>query len=120
MKIEELTPKQLQDIEDRIHKHIQETPDGCWLWTGCTAYSVRRGKKGQPYGIIYLRKGEGTPSTGKPQSFAVRRVIYHIYNPNSILGELVIEATCGHSLCINPEHLVHVLKRRSLGPNKRG
>lgn len=119
MKIEELTTEQLKDLEDRILRNTEEAPNGCWIWKGSTAYTVRRGKKGKPYGIIYLRRKDSPGWLDKPQSFAVRRVIFRLYNSDVILGELVIESTCGNTLCLHPDHLVHILKRKSLGPKGR-
>jgi len=77
-----LTPSEMRAIWNRI----EETPDGCWIWTG----SLGTGG----YGRIFLRG----------QYWQVHRLLYEIL-VGPVPLDRVLHHECRNEACCNPEHL---------------
>jgi len=77
-----LTPSEFR----RLAARIEESPDGCWLWTGSP------GVRG--YGRIYLRGA----------AWQVHRLIYELF-VGPIPEGLVLHHRCRNKRCCNPAHL---------------
>ena len=65
---------------------IQERPDGCWEWTGS--------RNAAGYGQISIN--------GRTRS--AHRVSYELF-VGPIYDALTIDHLCGHTWCVNPDHL---------------
>ena len=108
--IDNLSSEDLASLESRIQGKVSLGDNECWIWIGSTAWSVRKGRvreKGNEYPVIFC----------KGKMLNVRRVMYTIYKGDTA-GTLSLEAICNNSLCVNPDHLVRMLKRMSRGPKK--
>lgn len=73
-------------IEERLLARIEETDDGCWVWTGA--------QQGAGYGMLRV-DGEG----------ASAHRLAHEEWIGPIPDGLEIDHLCRVRLCINPEHL---------------
>jgi hypothetical protein len=89
--------------KERLLEKVIKAPNGCWLWTGATAYSV--GYRDRPYGNLVW----------KGRRCNARRLAYEAWGKQPPLGDRTAECTCGHTLCINPEHLVRGKRIKSTG-----
>jgi hypothetical protein len=76
-------------IEDRFWPKVEESPDGCWLWTG------QRNRAG--YGSI---RGPGRDAA----LLMAHRVAYELV-VGKIRDGLTIDHLCGNQSCVNPAHL---------------
>lgn len=62
----------------RLYRHIRKTPEGCWLWQGCSRMMVKK------------------------LSFYVTRLSWIVHRGRT--NGLAVISTCGNDNCINPAH----------------
>lgn len=79
------------ELWNRIGRHTDQEPGGCWNWTGATNG-----------GLPVLRLATGP--RGIRKLINVHRVVWALENGRLHKGRLV-RRTCGNGLCVNPEHL---------------
>lgn len=72
--------------ETLFMRHVDQRPDGCWLWTG--ALAIRGG------GAFFHQK----------RTQRAHRVAYALWI-GTIPQDCVVTQTCGNLLCVNPKHL---------------
>lgn len=82
--------------EERFWEKVEETPDGCWLWTAATDKDGYGVFVGAPYG------------TSSAHRIAYRFVV------GLIPAGLTIDHLCRTLTCINPAHLEPVSNRENI------
>jgi hypothetical protein len=63
-------------------RNLAVTPDDCWVWTG------------------YVRPDGYAPLGGR----LIQRVAWETFRGH-LPGHAVVKRSCGHRLCVNPDHL---------------
>lgn len=94
-------------LMQRLEKWTKKTKSGCWRWTGSI--------------------GGGTEYPGYPvmewmgRRVTVRRFVYGAFKSNRELSAAYqVRATCGSTLCCNPEHLYTIEKSKGGRPKSDG
>ena len=86
-----LSPKDQRRFLDNIDSGDRED---CWSWQG----GIQRRPNGEEYPIFYFN------GTQKP----AHRILWRVYYSNYLRKDEVIQHTCDHSWCMNPNHIYKV------------
>lgn len=95
-----LSPKDQRRFLDNIESG---DPDGCWTWNG----GIQRRPNGDDYPLFYFNGSQ------KP----AHRILWRIYYSHHLRKDEVIQHTCDHTWCMNPNHIYKV--SRSLDAQER-
>lgn len=88
-----LSPKDQRRFLDTIDS---SDPEGCWPWQG----GVQHRPNGADYPLFYFN------GTQKP----AHRILWRMYYRNNLRKNEVIQHTCDHSWCMNPNHIYKVAR----------
>jgi hypothetical protein len=100
-------PRPNKPVRERLMAHIQITPEGCWLWTGClrpNGYGMigiagrARGAHIVSYELEYGPVPEGLELDHK------------CHSKDNCAGGIA----CLHRRCINPDHLEPVTRKENV------
>lgn len=89
----------------------EETPDGCWIWTGKQSRSRR---SPGVYGAFRF----GSAKAGTQRQTGAHRAAWLAWH-GDIEGDLEVDHLCFRELCVNPDHLDLVTKAENLRRRRR-
>lgn len=95
----------------RFFTFVQESENGCWIWTGTHQQGLMKGRYQKlPYGMFSVRR----------KTFIAHRWAYQHIGGNEIPARLQLDHLCRNPGCVNPAHLEAVTAkengRRGTGP----